>query len=96
MAPSTTNAPAARDDREGLSPSPQPFGLADLGDDDDDDMEYEPASEQSEHTEETDADSESLYTGTWACHIAFLIAMLIWNRCTRQLQWCGNRVFHNW
>ncbi len=63
MAPSTTNESAARDDREGLSPSPQPFGLADIWDDDDDDMEYEPASEQSEHTEETDEDSESFYMG---------------------------------
>ena len=65
MAPSTTNAPATQDDREGLSPSPQPFGLADIWEDDDDDMEYEPASEQSEQTDETDEDGASFYMGIW-------------------------------
>jgi hypothetical protein len=68
MAPPTTTAPAARDDREGLSPSPRPFGLADLWDDDDNDVEYEPASEQSEDFSQDDSegDGESDYVGTTA------------------------------
>ena len=60
---SSTAAPSsARDDREGLSPPPQP----DLWeDDDDDDMEYVPASEPSEDTSQTENDEgeESDYTG---------------------------------
>ena len=62
MAPPTTTA---QDDREGLSPSPQPFGLADIWDDDDDDIEYEPASEQSEDIsqDDTEGDDESDFTG---------------------------------
>ena len=53
------------DDREGLSPEPQQFGLADIWeDDDDDDMEYEPASERSDYSQlETDDDDESEYLG---------------------------------
>ena len=68
MAPRTTTAPAGRDDREGLSPSPQPFGLADIWDDDDDDLEFEPASEQSEDIsqDDTEGDGESDYMGTEA------------------------------
>jgi hypothetical protein len=66
MAPHPPPAPAARDDREGLSPSPQPFGLADIWeDDDDDDIEYQPASEQSEDRsqDDTEGDGESDYMG---------------------------------
>ena len=52
------------DDREGLSPEPQRFALADMWEDDDDDMEYEPASERSDYSQlETDDDDESEYLG---------------------------------
>lgn len=67
MAPPTTTAPAARDDREGLSPSPQRFGLAEIwDDDDDDDIEYPPASEQSEDRsqDDTEGEGDSEYLGT--------------------------------
>jgi hypothetical protein len=66
MAPPTTSAPAARDDREGLSPSRQRFGLAEIWDDDDDDIEYQPASEQSEDRSQDDTEGEgnSEYQGT--------------------------------
>ena len=63
MAPPTATTSAAQDDREGLSPSPQPFGLADIWEDDDDDMEYEPASEEGISQSETDEDGESFYMG---------------------------------
>jgi hypothetical protein len=65
MAPPTTAASAAQDDREGLSPSPQPYGLVDIWDDDDDDIEFEPASEQSEpiSQDDTEVDNESEYMG---------------------------------
>jgi hypothetical protein len=72
MIPPTTTVPAARDVREGLSPSPQLFGLADIwdddDDDDDDDIEYQPASEQSEDIsqDDTEEDGESDYMGTAA------------------------------
>jgi hypothetical protein len=63
MAPPPPPAPAARDDREGLSPSPQPFGLADAWEDDGDDIEYQPGSEQSEDRsqDDTEGDGESDY-----------------------------------
>ena len=72
MAPPTTTA---QNEREGLSPSPQPFGLADIWDDDDDDIEYEPAPEQSEDTsqDESDGDGESQYTGTDALFHALAV-----------------------
>jgi hypothetical protein len=64
MAPRTTTT---RDDREGLSPPPLPFGLNDIwdDDDDDDDMEFEPAFEQSEDMSQDDTgeDGESDYMG---------------------------------
>lgn len=64
MASRTTTT---RDDREGLSPSPLPFGLTDIwdDDDDDDDMEFEPAFEQSEDMSQGDTgeDGESDYMG---------------------------------
>lgn len=60
MAARTTTT---RDDREGLSPSPLPFGLTDIWDDDD--MEFEPAFEQSEDMSQDDTgeDGESDYMG---------------------------------
>ena len=65
MAPPTTAASAAQDGREGLSPSPQPYGLVDIWDDDDADIEFEPASEQSESIsrDDTEGDNESEYMG---------------------------------
>ena len=65
MAPPTATA---QDDREGLSPPPQPFSLADIWDDDDDDIEYEPASEQSEDTsqDDTEGDGDSEFMGNEA------------------------------
>lgn len=85
MAPPTTTAPAARDDREGLSPSPQPFGLAAIWDDDDDDIEYQPASEQSEDTsqDDTEEDGESDYMGTASLAHRMPGTRLIWSRCSR-------------
>jgi hypothetical protein len=66
MAPRTTTT---RDDREGLSPSPVPFGLVDIWDDDDDDIEFEPASEQSEDMSQGDTgeDGDSDYMGIVTC-----------------------------
>lgn len=63
MAPPTTTTSVAQGAREGLSPSPQPFGLAEIWEDDDDDMEYEPASEEGISQSETDGDGESFYMG---------------------------------
>ena len=62
MAPRTTTT---QDDREGLSPPPRAFSLADIWGDDDDDIEFEPTSEQSEDISQDDTgeDGESGYMG---------------------------------
>lgn len=58
MASSNTAVPE-RDDGEGLSPSPQPFGLADIWEDASDDIDFEPASEDPSQGEgETDEEEE--------------------------------------
>lgn len=99
MASRTTTARAGRDDREGLSPSPQRRGLTNVWEEEDDDddekndgIDYEPAPEQSEDMDQDDTDGEDMsdYTGTAAASTPTCIHKADWNRWTRQPQWSGD------
>lgn len=63
MAPPPATAYRQPDDREGLSPSPEPAlpgiaTIADLLDEDDDDMEFQPSTEQSENSDVWEEDDD--------------------------------------